>query len=78
MPPNTTLKQKLAALSLSPSSPATPYASSAQPRSPTRRRPLFAPPWKRQLDKVISGEQQARDLQDIMGRVVFQAGVDFE
>jgi hypothetical protein len=83
MPPNINLKQRLAALSLSPSSPTTPYAPVGQPRSPHsagKRKLLFTPPWgKRSVDRILTDDQDARDrVQDVMSRVVFQAGVDFE
>ena len=81
MPPNPSLKQRLAALSLAPSSPASPYTSDS-PRSPplSGKRKAFAPPWtKRQPERPATEEQEARNkVQDVMGRVVFQAGVDFE
>ncbi|KAG0708429.1 hypothetical protein DFH29DRAFT_892451 [Suillus ampliporus] len=71
------LKQRLAALSLAPSSPTPPLGSSSG-YSPVSRRKIFNPPWKRHLD-ATGDEPDARDkVQEVMGRVIFQAGVDFE
>ncbi|KAG1732412.1 uncharacterized protein EDB91DRAFT_1151795 [Suillus paluster] len=75
MPPN--LKQRLAALSLAPSSPTPPLGSSSG-HSPLSRRKIFNPPWKRNLN-ATGDEPDARDkVQEVMGKVIFQAGVDFE
>lgn len=74
MPP--TLKQRLAALSLAPSSPTPPLGSDSH--SLISRRKVFNPPWKR-APGATGDEPGARDkVQEVMGKVIFQAGVDFE
>lgn len=76
MPP--TLKQRLAALSLAPSSPTPPLGSDSGPHSLISRRKVFNPPWKR-APGATGDEPGARDkVQEVMGKVIFQAGVDFE
>ncbi|KAF9459209.1 RhoGAP-domain-containing protein [Collybia nuda] len=83
MPPNPlSLKQRLAALSNSPSSPTSPYGQEPL-RSPigTRRKPFFNAPWaKRQHETVVGngayGESEM--VQQVMTKMIFQAGVDFE
>lgn len=84
MPPSTlNLKQRLAALSLAPSSPTSPYGPDT-PRSPPptpRRRTLFNPPWsKRQNDTTMAGGEPGESelVQEVMTKMIFQAGVDFE
>jgi Rho GTPase-activating protein 1 len=70
MPSN--LKQRLAALSLAPSSPTSPL-SAANLKKP------FQHPWKRGFHDPTTTEPDARDrVQDIMAKVIFQAGVDYE
>ncbi|TFK72299.1 Rho GTPase activation protein [Pluteus cervinus] len=86
MPPsNISLKQRLATLSLSPSSPTSPNGpSSAPPLRSTfaaKRRALFTPPWssKRQPGGVLPPEMRDIEVvQEVMTRLIFQAGVDFE
>jgi len=100
MPPASfNLKQKLAALSLGPSSPYTLSTSNTRnghgnnqsyPRSPTspniRRKTFFNPPgWgKKPRDndnsntEIQAGEEGKRMMQDVLTRMIFQAGVDFE
>lgn len=69
MPPN--LKQRLAALSLAPSSPSKPLGA-ASLKKPFQH-------WKRGFQDSPAGDPDARDrVQDIMGKVIFQAGVDYE
>ncbi|KAG2123806.1 hypothetical protein DEU56DRAFT_828775 [Suillus clintonianus] len=77
MPPS--LKQRLAALSLAPSSPTSPLGSfDSGPHSLLNRRKIFNPPWKR-TPGATGDEPDARDkVQEVMGKVIFQAGVDFE
>ena len=84
-PTNLTLKQRLAALATATSLPATPY--DAPPKSPgvDRRRAFFNPTWIKRpsVDGSLFGGEQSRDpandkLQEVMGRVIYQAGVDFE
>lgn len=73
MPP--TLKQRLAALSLAPSSPTPPLGSDSHSLISRRK---FNPPWKR-APGATGDEPGARDkVQEVMGKVIFQAGVDFE
>ncbi|KIJ64597.1 hypothetical protein HYDPIDRAFT_28531 [Hydnomerulius pinastri MD-312] len=70
MPPN--LKQRLAALSLAPSSPTSPLGTPGL-------RKTFHPPWKRGSQDATGNEPDARDrVQEVMGKVIFQAGVDYE
>ncbi|RDB14657.1 Rho GTPase-activating protein 8 [Hypsizygus marmoreus] len=78
MPP-VSLKQRLAALSISPSSPTAP--NGPEPRSPIslKRKTLFNPPWAKRSQheaRVTNGE--AEMVQEVMTRMIFQAGVDFE
>lgn len=76
MPPS--LRQRLAALSLAPSSPTSPLGSDSGPHSLRSRRKVFNPPWKQTLG-ATGDEPGARDkVQEVMGKVIFQAGVDFE
>ncbi|KAG2147407.1 uncharacterized protein EDB93DRAFT_1085572 [Suillus bovinus] len=73
MPPS--LKQRLAALSLAASSPTSPLGSDSGPHF---RRKVFNPPWKH-TPGATGHEPGARDkVQEVMGKVIFQAGVDFE
>lgn len=70
MPPN--LKQRLAALSRAPSSPTSPLGA-ANLKKP------FQHPWKRAFLDPTATDLDARDkVQEIMGKVIFQAGVDYE
>ncbi|KAG1824185.1 hypothetical protein EV424DRAFT_1320868 [Suillus variegatus] len=75
MPPS--LKQRLAALSLAASSPTSPLGSDSGPHSISRRK-VFNPHWRR-TPSATGCEPGARDkVQEVMGKVIFQAGVDFE
>ena len=78
MPPNISLKQRLAALSIAPSSPTSPYGSDAPPKSPSRRK--FNAPWaRRNANENLEVDSGARDrVQDVMNKLIFQAGVDYE
>lgn len=79
MPPPVSLKQRLAALSISPSSPTSPYGQ--EPRSPlsVKRKTLFTPPWsKRQQHEPVTTNGASELVQEVMTRMIFQAGVDFE
>lgn len=78
MAPNVlSLKQRLAALSTS-----MPGArSDTPPQSPVwKRRAFFSPPSKtRTSDSFQDDTAQRRDnVKDVMSRVIFQAGVDYE
>lgn len=82
---NLTLKQRLAALATATSSPTAPY--DAPPKSPgaDRRRAFFNPTWIKRpsgdgsLFVGGSSSNPANDkLQEVMGRMIYQAGVDFE
>lgn len=83
MPPNAlSLKQRLAALSNSPSSPTSPYGQEP-PRSPlgTRRKPFFNPPWAKRQHETFVGNGaygESEKVQQVMAKMIFQAGVDFE
>lgn len=78
MPPNISLKQRLAALSIAPSSATTPHGSDAAPKSPSRRK--FNAPWaRRNTNEQAEGAPGERDkVQDVMHKLIFQAGVDYE
>jgi Rho GTPase-activating protein 1 len=83
MPNPLSLKQRLAALSNSSSSPSS-YGQEP-PRSPIAlgaKRKIFTP-WKRQHESASVngfreeyGESEA--VQEVMAKMIFQAGVDFE
>ncbi|KAJ6453094.1 hypothetical protein C8R45DRAFT_1039589 [Mycena sanguinolenta] len=69
----TTLKQRLATLSLSQSSPA------SGPPSPSNFKRKFTAPWARKQSVEDYSVQDGRDnVEDVMARFIFQAGVDFE
>ncbi|EGN93953.1 hypothetical protein SERLA73DRAFT_171808 [Serpula lacrymans var. lacrymans S7.3] len=77
MAPN--LKQRLAALSLAPSSPTSPFGSPLN--SPGgRRKAIFNPPWMRRNSHDAANDEPVTHerMQDVMSKVIFQAGVDFE
>ncbi|TFK27570.1 Rho GTPase activation protein [Coprinopsis marcescibilis] len=88
MPPNTaTLKQRLAALSLSPSSPSSYNTDSGSTDSlrssfAAKRKSLFQPPWKRdQQGTSVNGNVGYAELeavQEVLGKMIFQAAVDYE
>ncbi|KAG1882797.1 hypothetical protein F4604DRAFT_1879434 [Suillus subluteus] len=76
MPPS--LKQRLAALSLAQSSPTSPLGSDSGPHSLLSRRKVFNPPWKQTLGATGDEPGARNKVQEVMGKVIFQAGVDFE
>lgn len=80
MPPKgLNLKQRLSALANVPSSPSSPGVNS--PNSPAAKRLNFLnAPWgKRHGMGGASIEQVAYEkVQDVMARMIWQAGVDFE
>ena len=84
MPPALSLKQRLAALSLAPSAPSStsPYYPSADSPTPTspRRKSMFHPPWLRRNEDgpVQAPQSQHEKVQEVMNRMIFQAGVDYE
>ncbi|KAJ7151591.1 SBDS protein C-terminal domain-containing protein [Mycena filopes] len=68
-----TLKQRLAALSIAQSSPA------SGPPSPSSFRRKFTVPWARKQSSDDCAPQNGRDnVEEVMSRMIFQAGVDFE
>ncbi|KAJ7037499.1 hypothetical protein C8F04DRAFT_413549 [Mycena alexandri] len=72
----TTLKQRLAALSLAQSSPA---SGSSSPSSPSSFRRKFTVPWARKQNSDDCVSQNGQDnVEEVMSRMIFQAGVDFE
>ncbi|KAJ7785705.1 hypothetical protein B0H16DRAFT_1400353 [Mycena metata] len=80
MPPplktGTTLKQRLAALSLAQSSPA---SGPSSPSSPSSFRRKFTVPWARKQSSDDCVPQNGQDnVEEVMSRMIFQAGVDFE
>lgn len=75
MPPALSLKQRLAALSIAPSSPSSPDVM--VPGSPRRRK--FSLHWSKRGG--AGGDEASAELdrvQDVLGKMIFQAGVDFE
>lgn len=82
MPPKSfKLKQKLAALSLSqsalspPSAHGSPMSNTWSPTSAKRK--FFNPPWvKRPTSPPDVGDPAV--VQEVLSRMIFQAGVDFE
>lgn len=81
MAPNLSLKQRLTALSLASSPPTSPTLSDS-PRSPTfRRKPFnFNPPWVKRAQESTSngGYGESEMVQEVLSKMIFQAGVDFE
>ena len=82
-PANLTLKQRLTALATATSSPTPPY--DAPLKSPgAGKRAFFNPTWIKRpsVDGSLFGESSSDPgndkLQEVMGRVIYQAGVDFE
>ncbi|KAI0033134.1 hypothetical protein K488DRAFT_78077 [Vararia minispora EC-137] len=71
------LKQRLAALTQAPSSPSS-YVEPISHMSPVAKR-RFNAPWSRRQDTVagFTGESEER-LQDVMSKMIYQAGVDYE
>ncbi|KAJ7174037.1 CDC42 rho GTPase-activating protein [Mycena crocata] len=68
-----TLKQRLAALSMAQSSPA------SGPPSPSSFRRKFTAPWAKRQSTDDNVAQNGRDnVEEVMSRMIFQAGVDFE
>ena len=80
MPPNPlNLKQRLAALSIAPST--IPYnGSETSPKSPGPTRRKFNAPWTRTARNphTQGGEDERDKVQDLMDKLIYQAGVDFE
>ncbi|KAJ7506835.1 CDC42 rho GTPase-activating protein [Mycena galericulata] len=69
----TSLKQRLAALSMAQSSP------SSGPPSPSSFRRKFTAPWaKRQSTDDYTPQDGWDNVEEVMSRMIFQAGVDFE
>ena len=80
MPPRLNLKQRLAALSQATSSPTTPRSHSFDSIAPqisteTLRRKLNIP-WARREPSDIYQDDDA--VRDVMSKMIFQAGVDYE
>lgn len=68
-----TLKQRLAALSMAQSSP------SSGPTSPSSFKRKFTAPWARKQSIDDYSAQDGRDnVEEVISRMIFQAGVDFE
>jgi len=81
MPNPLSLRQRLAALAVAPSSPTAPHGFDVPPRSPVSKiRTLFNPTWIKRSNPDRYGDQrEAQDtLQEVMSRVIYQAGVDYE
>lgn len=80
MPNPLTLKQRLAALAVSPSTPTAPYGSEPLKSPGAKRRGFLNPSWmKRPQTDGHTEEQHAQDrMQQVMSRMIYQAGVDFE
>ena len=83
-PSNLTLKQRLAALATATSSPTAPYDAPQKSPGVDRRRAFFNPAWIKRpsgdgsLFRESSSGPANDKLQEVMGRMVYQAGVDFE
>ncbi|TDL22134.1 RhoGAP-domain-containing protein [Rickenella mellea] len=86
MPPQgLTLKQRLAALSLTRSSPNHSYTSSRplqsspplSPQSPAKKA-FFRAPWGKARPVLDLQQDSEARAQDVIGQLIFQAGVDFE
>ncbi|KAI0297651.1 hypothetical protein BC826DRAFT_1090815 [Russula brevipes] len=77
-PRTLTLKQRLAALTQSPSSPSSPVDIS--PRSPTTKRRFSAPWGKRTATQNGRNDEFVEDdrFQFIITKMIYQAGVDYE
>lgn len=76
------LKQRLAALAAGPSAASPPHGHDRSQR-PTgaRRRSIINVPWARRHghSESLTGTEFQRDrLQEVMGKMIYQAGVDFE
>ncbi|EIW81153.1 hypothetical protein CONPUDRAFT_165366 [Coniophora puteana RWD-64-598 SS2] len=75
------LKQRLAALSTAATSQP-PFSQDADLFSPGGRRKIFNAPWRRNTQDSSGGEElsgRTHDrVQDVMDKVIFQAGVDYE
>ncbi|KAJ7065154.1 CDC42 rho GTPase-activating protein [Mycena belliarum] len=70
------LKQRLAALSLAQSSPS---SGPSSPASPSSFRRKFTVPWARRQSSDEQIVSDGRDnVEEVMTRMIFQAGVDFE
>ncbi|KAI0667686.1 Rho GTPase activation protein [Trametes maxima] len=80
MPPNPlTLKQRLAALSANLPSPS--RSGDTPPDSPLgKRRPFFKPPFGKGSNNDVSASEPYGEerIQEVMNRLIFQAGVDYE
>lgn len=83
-PTTITLKQRLATLAAAKSSPTAPYDTPPKSPGADRRRAFFNPTWIKRpsVDGLLFGDVRrdpASDkLQEVMGRMIYQAGVDFE
>ncbi|ESK82597.1 rho gtpase-activating protein 8 [Moniliophthora roreri MCA 2997] len=78
MSPNgLSLKQRLTALSIAPSAPSSPHNYDQSPASP-RRKSFFASPWSSSRRHADSEQQESEMVQEVMAKLIFQAGVDFE
>ncbi|KAH9480705.1 Rho GTPase-activating protein 8 [Psilocybe cubensis] len=101
MPPASfNLKQRLAALSLAPSSPSSPGFNQSKngdafdylrsPTSPNTKRKMFinnvTPNWMKKSqggtptyrEGYSHGDEEKRMVQEVLAKMIFQAGVDFE
>ena len=84
MPPNPlTLKQRLAALSANINSPSRSNSFDLPPESPitpSRRKSFFKQPFGKSSssDPVPSEWHGQERIQEVMSRLIFQAGVDYE
>ncbi|KAJ3516194.1 hypothetical protein NMY22_g14269 [Coprinellus aureogranulatus] len=84
MPPGTmTLKQRLAALSLSTSSPSTYDNDNSESsfRATIRKKAQTHAPWLRRQSESPVGPHTAGDMervQQVLSKMIFQAGVDYE
>ncbi|KAK7054514.1 hypothetical protein VNI00_003712 [Paramarasmius palmivorus] len=78
MAPNgLSLKQRLTALSIAPSAPTSPLNYDHPTPSP-RRKSFFSSPWSSKRHAESAEQQEEEMLQEVMSKLIFQAGVDFE
>lgn len=78
MPSQLSLKQRLAALSSSPSAPNSPVSADSPLKTQFKRsKTFFTPPWSKRSND-LAFQNGADNLQDVMAKMIFQAGVDFE
>jgi hypothetical protein len=80
------LKQRLAALASAPtagsrSDPSSSNGASGSRQPHARKRSMFMPPWVKRssasMDGAVCGNEERDRVQDVMGRMIYQAGACF-